>query len=441
MELMQRYLDKDLEEGEHLALMSHIQQCEECAELFARLKHLSSELENLPKVTPSFSLVDAIIPRLAELDLERSERGAAVPAPASSEELSIGRREAKPRRLRDRISLGWIGGVVAAGLALGLFIFNNPQSTRFNADEMLPTANHQKSSTAAGSAAGSASSAAAEQKMRSDDGANAKRAAEPQAAPAAGADSDMKAADKAPASAPPASAAEPKKDMKAGPAANASNNAASPVQNNAAQQAAPPAIGERASGPVASPPAAFKEAEAPKIAEASPYAAGSGGGAAPSVEPSPAGAPAAPPQETPAASASEAPAASDKVAQQMSADSVQDQAGAEAHSFAAVPKAKGIGDSQAAAPMGIAAAPNQAVMASKDGSMLAKVEDRRIVIAGSDGKLLFTSKKQWSESDQVTLVGWTDEVTFTYQVAAAGSVKTYTVNMKTRAEAEKTTSP
>ncbi|UUZ86756.1 zf-HC2 domain-containing protein [Paenibacillus sp. P26] len=63
IELMQRYLDRDLDETEYSRMLGHLQQCPDCSELFERLVNLSQELESLPKVTPPYSLVDAILPQ------------------------------------------------------------------------------------------------------------------------------------------------------------------------------------------------------------------------------------------------------------------------------------------------------------------------------------------------------------------------------------------
>ncbi|KIL37922.1 hypothetical protein SD70_29875 [Gordoniibacillus kamchatkensis] len=68
VELMQRYLDHDLSDTEERELKEHLVQCAECSGLFDRLQRLDSELSQLPKVTPAYSLVDAIMPQLAELD-------------------------------------------------------------------------------------------------------------------------------------------------------------------------------------------------------------------------------------------------------------------------------------------------------------------------------------------------------------------------------------
>ena len=69
MELMQRQLDDDLDESEIEVLMNHTRQCPDCAAMFERLQLLSAELTSLPKVMPSYSLVDAIMPQLERIEL------------------------------------------------------------------------------------------------------------------------------------------------------------------------------------------------------------------------------------------------------------------------------------------------------------------------------------------------------------------------------------
>lgn len=73
IELMQRHLDQELTEDETAIMHKHIEQCEACSGMFARMAQLSEELVSLPKVVPAFSLVDQILPRLQEIDVLRSE--------------------------------------------------------------------------------------------------------------------------------------------------------------------------------------------------------------------------------------------------------------------------------------------------------------------------------------------------------------------------------
>ncbi|MGM0880679.1 MAG: anti-sigma factor family protein [Bacillota bacterium] len=121
MELMQRQLDDDLDESEREVLINHTRHCPDCAAMFERLKLLSAELTSLPKVVPSYSLVDAIMPQLERIELF-GQPEAAAEASSSSITESI---EVTPRRVkRDRRwpSMRVMGGVIAAGIVAGLFL-------------------------------------------------------------------------------------------------------------------------------------------------------------------------------------------------------------------------------------------------------------------------------------------------------------------------------
>lgn len=123
IQLMHRYLDQDLNQEEDQIMHLHIQGCPDCAAMFKRLQTLSNELELLPKVVPAFSLVDAILPHLDEVD-----RMNAVNSQSSTDAAPILHM---PNRKQDQVqrkkwlSRGTASGVVAAGLILGLFIVNS----------------------------------------------------------------------------------------------------------------------------------------------------------------------------------------------------------------------------------------------------------------------------------------------------------------------------
>lgn len=125
MELMQRQLDDDLAEGEMEVLMNHTRQCPDCAAMFERLQLLSAELTSLPKVTPSYSLVDAILPQLEQLDLHGQQEAAAAPTTGAAEQTELPARRTK----RDRRwpSMRAISGVIAAGIVAGLFLVTYQQ--------------------------------------------------------------------------------------------------------------------------------------------------------------------------------------------------------------------------------------------------------------------------------------------------------------------------
>ena len=129
MELMNRYLDADLNEMESAHLMGHLKQCSDCSEMFERLRHLSAELENMPKVMPKYSLVDAIMPQLDQIDREREHQ--MMPEKSPQKVVPM-----KPR-FWERISFRSIGGVVAAGIIVGLFMVTYKPDTAQQADMEL----------------------------------------------------------------------------------------------------------------------------------------------------------------------------------------------------------------------------------------------------------------------------------------------------------------
>ncbi|NBD22892.1 anti-sigma factor family protein [Paenibacillus glycinis] len=126
MDYMQRQLDGDLDERETEILMNHTRHCSDCAAMFERLKLLSSGLESLPRVAPSYSLVDAILPKLAEI---QAAAEAAVEPPRI---VIAGEGTNPPRRVQKQagnwrrwLPLSAIGGTVAAGVIIGMFFLSN----------------------------------------------------------------------------------------------------------------------------------------------------------------------------------------------------------------------------------------------------------------------------------------------------------------------------
>ncbi|MBB3151153.1 hypothetical protein FHS16_001196 [Paenibacillus endophyticus] len=114
---MQRQLDDDLSDSELDVLMSHTRQCPDCAAMFERLQLLSAELTSLPKVIPSYSLVDAIMPQLEQMErFDQLEE--TVPVVSKVTELTP--RRAK--RIRKWPSIRVMSGVIAAGIVAGLFL-------------------------------------------------------------------------------------------------------------------------------------------------------------------------------------------------------------------------------------------------------------------------------------------------------------------------------
>lgn len=133
MEFMQRHLDGDLNNEEHKRMGEHLDSCPECADMMERLTRIDQDLARLPKVAPAYSLVDAILPRLAELDAGRggalasgaqsgasaeAERAVSAPRSGSSE----GQRTSRPWYARG--GMFRYGGMAAAAVVLGVLVVN-----------------------------------------------------------------------------------------------------------------------------------------------------------------------------------------------------------------------------------------------------------------------------------------------------------------------------
>ncbi|MEF3306053.1 anti-sigma factor family protein [Paenibacillus sp. GYB003] len=161
MELMQRHLDRDLNDAEHEAMLTHLQRCPDCMEMFAKLQQLSQELASLPKVAPPFSLVDSILPQLAEID-RANGRGDVSPVPATAgaaDSAVVPLTTERPGRFRAAWSLAATGGIVAAGLLLALFI-NDMDGTKVADDTrmLMDSGSRNKSSATYESASSSRAS-------------------------------------------------------------------------------------------------------------------------------------------------------------------------------------------------------------------------------------------------------------------------------------------
>ena len=114
MELIQRHVDQDLNEQETLLMTDHVGQCPECAAMLEKLTRLSRGLEQLPRVEPPYSLVDAILPQLTQEENIQS----------SESEHSAGNRRRVNRTRQSWIAR--ISGVVALGVVVAIFAINGP---------------------------------------------------------------------------------------------------------------------------------------------------------------------------------------------------------------------------------------------------------------------------------------------------------------------------
>ncbi|GIO90588.1 zf-HC2 domain-containing protein [Paenibacillus lactis] len=149
VERMHRYLDRDLTPEETAEMFQHVAVCKECAETFQILKALNRELEDLPAVSPPVSLVDAIMPKLVAIDLER---GSLMDEQAAKNEKSS---EMTPELGRTKRAGSWWGtiagrtaiGAAAAAVILGVAIFN--YQPKMLSDAELPY-NEEASTTSAG---------------------------------------------------------------------------------------------------------------------------------------------------------------------------------------------------------------------------------------------------------------------------------------------------
>jgi hypothetical protein len=127
MELMQRYIDGDLDEQETSLMMDHVGRCPDCAAMLDRLKRLSSELEQLPRVMPRYSLVDAILPELERLNKEEIS---AVPLRIDEDAAAPARSTRSLRPSRDLFRR--LSAVVALGVVVGLLLLTQPDKWPFS---------------------------------------------------------------------------------------------------------------------------------------------------------------------------------------------------------------------------------------------------------------------------------------------------------------------
>ncbi|MEC0183227.1 anti-sigma factor [Paenibacillus peoriae] len=139
MDWMQRYVDHELGEEETSQLMNHIATCPDCAEKFHILQTLSRELEELPAVSPAFSLVDSIMPQLDAIDRAREEQGSALQEmqPVAVDPGPGPRQRTQPTPWWNRVGGRAAMGVAAAAVVLGIVVFNFQPKTVQDAEGIL----------------------------------------------------------------------------------------------------------------------------------------------------------------------------------------------------------------------------------------------------------------------------------------------------------------
>lgn len=423
IELMQRYLDRDLKETEYSRMLGHLQQCPDCSELFERLVNLSTELENLPKVTPPFSLVDAIMPSIERYEAA-SDNGEAVwknPAPQETDAPGAARTGASelPKRsrrfgswrqqVREWVSFPVLGGVVAAGLIFGFFIFQQDRSTTGNLAESLTKQAEQKSS--AEQAGGSAGTATGSGQTLTD--AKDATAGGSAAGPAEGGAQAVETAETG------------RNGQAEGP-----NAAGAPA---AAPTDKPKATDTNQASPSAPPKQdAVPQAGAGVTEPGRSSASGLGAGQQPATTPASQGSPDAgsdgsagkmqPVQPPPDASASgQAP-------EQPGATNAGD---VEARTLQ--PRERS--GNQGFAIMGIKPAPVHQLN-SQDGVYQALVEQNQIVIRDAKGAEAYRSKfDRWTEADRIELVAWNGHK-LQYQVQIQDRTRTFEIDMQAKSVSE-----
>lgn len=167
MELMQRDLDQDLTAGEQQIMLDHLDQCPDCADLYTRLQLLSDELAQLPRVTPPYSIVDAILPQLEDIE---THIGHDAGLAAASERCmpATGGKVVPLAPRRGMFSWKIFSGVAAAGIVLGMFLFNNGGQNNLKRADIGETQMLAGSNSATASQAGAAPSAEPKGKMDAD---------------------------------------------------------------------------------------------------------------------------------------------------------------------------------------------------------------------------------------------------------------------------------
>jgi hypothetical protein len=394
MELMQRQLDYDLNAQEEELMWAHLEHCLDCAKMFERLQKLSAELTNLPKVEPAYSLVDAILPKLNEIDLQAAAVGCDSAIPLVKVESESGAR--LPRKLPwthrfgSQISWKLAGGVVAAGLVIGFFIFgtNNPLSQ--NADGLLQPRTKAESKTAASAGASNKSAPAQDSKALTDSVRSDMKVMDQK-----GAKGDEKTDAKAlspEASANPAGKGSQGKEP---------NPTASPLASPASKALQP----TQTETPLGSSDKNQEKSGVNPLATSEPTAQG--------VASSPTPTPASEPKEKSQAT----PADNDK---------------------AVGPEVPDNNPSNTAKiqmpPMSIMAV-KPTELNSLDGKYVALIEQHKVIIRDTSANgLVFSSEHIWKESDEVTLLSWSEDNKLTYQVTSEALAQSFSIDLAAKTE-------
>jgi hypothetical protein len=403
MMYMQRQLDGDLAPKEENELHAHLMHCLDCAQMFERLQALSNELSQLPKVTPPFSLVDAIMPQLLELDKQNempiTDNVVVFPSKVARVELE----EDMPKltglsRFREQFSWKVASGVVAAGLIIGFFAFNMQNPVLDNADGIM-----SRSSSDSKSAPEQHVTATSElnQKAGNNDIVkNQENAASNEGTPSAPtADSFVKGSDTANTSSGKGgnSPAATSKAQLEKPGAYTSPTAGGDMQTNKVSPST--SAPERLRDPDASVPKPDKldskaEATTPATGLSVPQS---------SLEPKA--------TESPVRKTAPAPTIDPSSTDRISAS-------------------QGI--------LSFTVPPGEAKLKSTTGVYEAGIEDGHVVIRNTlTLELVFASKHVWQAEDQIKLLEWSKDDKLFYEVTSKGLLQTILIDVKEKTEANK----
>jgi hypothetical protein len=467
IELMQRYLDQDLNEIEYKQMLSHLQDCPECTELFQRLVSLSEHLENLPKVTPAFSLVDALLPRLQHIDMDPAAVDYGVAALSATD--TAGQMEPLAAKKKDALAVtrlsgwrsktrGWIsarivGGVVAAGLVFGFFIFDQQKPSNMqNADVAIMAPTSAAQSRAANK----------EQAQVNGDDASAKDAGSSELkAPAAAAPAVESNTPAAPAidskivpspkeiAVPPSTIPIKPSVKPTAPAATLNMGskkiggslpeAGTATSGTAADSAIPPVLEQLNSNSqkMASPVPATGSGQ---LREPATFGGGQSAAAKSDATSNTAPAPTPAPISSLTAPAPTAPnGGSGGGATAPVTDSSAGAAAAGASKERVTPPVsptEGFTDNnKLKADSGALVDPISPMMVSDTQSMVSldkqytgSVIEKRVVIKDKGGQTIYTSPRAVTDSDKVTLLEWTSDSKLVYQVTRQGDTKSYVIN-------------
>lgn len=379
VELIERYVDFDLTEAEERLLLSHLKDCPECADRLEKLKQLSIKLESLPEVTPPYSIVDSILPKLKEMDLFPEESAAL----EHTAELKPFVRKLR-WNMREWISWKSVVGGIAAGIVLGMFIFKQDGVVlQQHAEDLLSQSRSDKAS--GGISAGD--SASNNQKNGTPQyGQNISNGTENTRKPEA--------------SGTPKAPAEPSKTGQSPAIEILMPDIFEPTPNGGLN------VGSSDSIKVPSESGKSQDTQTPAPLTSTP---------GPSSK-STAG-------QTPAPSAKDAPSTAPNAVESITPTPSPEGYDFKIRTFHVHPAPEKISDSQ--------------TLVSPSGVYTAVIKDQTVVVNDKSGNEVFRSPVQRKDDDALRLVSWTDDNKLTYQVKAAdGTEASFTIDIAAKAESK-----